>query len=157
MRTTSSRQRFERGLTMVEVMLAIAVLAIVLTAVSWASLTSVRQNAVAGARTQAVQVLNYFGRRIAGGDSGGMDVMSWDYGELAGAFGDLAGDARSFDPNIFSVNLQPGPSIGIGSAQVPFIEIQVCWLAADEEVCVTGETGGPPISDSSEPLLPGIN
>lgn len=145
------------GLTMVEVMLAIAVLAIVLTAVAWASMSSIRQNSIAGVRTQAVQVLNYFGRRLAGGDSMDLSAMDWGYGELGAAFEDLASSSRDFDPDVFSVSITSPATMGIASAQISLYRIEVCWTSADVENCVTGDTGGPPISDSAGALLPGIN
>lgn len=157
--TASLRGGRERvqGLTMIEVMIAIAVLAIVLAAVAWASMSSIRQNSLAGVKTQAVQVLNYFGRRLAGGDSMDLSAMVWNYGELGAAFDDLESDSRDFDPDRFRVTISSPATMGIASAQISLYRIEVCWSAAANETCVSGDTGGPPISDSGGALLPGIN
>ena len=55
------------GLTLVEVLVAIAVLSLVLVAMNAVLLSSIRQTAISGSRTQAVQILNYLGRRVVGG------------------------------------------------------------------------------------------
>jgi len=58
-------RRSSLGLTVVEVMLALAVIGIITAAFTTAVVGNLRHGQVTGARTEAVQVLNYLGRRAA--------------------------------------------------------------------------------------------
>src|SRR5690606_34944777 len=61
--------RSRRGLTVVEVLVALVVLGIVTAAVMTTYVSSMRNNADSGRRTQSAQLLNALGRRVAGADS----------------------------------------------------------------------------------------
>ena len=78
------------GLTLVEVLVAIAVLSLVLVAMNAVLLSSIRQTAISGSRTQAVQILNYLGRRVVGGETALLPPSGtakvYDYGSLGAAF-----------------------------------------------------------------------
>jgi len=138
-------------------MVAILVLGIVLAAVSITIVSSMRQNLAAGNRSQAAQVMNYFGRRIAGGDISQFGAMAWDYGSLATEFQDLGREANLADTNLYRAEIAQFPRIGIGATTIPHYRISVCWTNADGESCVSGDTAGPGPGASSGESLPGIN
>jgi len=149
-----------RGLTMVEVLIALAILGIVVAVITTATLSSVRNTATAGGRTQATQVLNYLGRLVAGADDVlfQRESLSWDYGELGDHFQELAQEARRADPALYRAEVITGSNVTFGSVSMPLYTVTVCWMAPNGETCVTGETVGPeydPVDPSPGPF-PGI-
>ncbi len=155
--TMSTIRRFRDGFTLVEVILAIAVLAIVLVAVSTTIVSSIQHNLASGSRSQASQVLNYFGRRIAGGEIDSLGVTEWDYGELPGAFQDLTRESNLADSALYRAEVEQLPSMVLGATAVPHYRITVCWDGANGESCVSGDTAGAGPGSTSGELLPGIN
>jgi len=155
--TMSTARRLRDGFTLVEVILAIAVLAIVLVAVSTTIVSSIQHNVTSGSRSQASQVLNYFGRRIAGGEIDSLGGTEWDYGELPGAFQDLTRESNLADSALYSAEVEQLPNIGLGDTAIPHYRITVCWDGANGESCVSGDTAGAGPGSTSGELLPGIN
>ena len=82
MKAESVRRPRIIGFTLVEVLIAIAVLGIVLAAVSITMLSSIRQNHTAGNRSQAAQIMNYLGRRIAGLPTRRHFLVLWHLGDV---------------------------------------------------------------------------
>lgn len=157
MREAETRQGRLLGFTLIEVMLAIAVLGIVLSAVSFTMLSSMRQNHVAGNRSQAAQVMNYFGRRIAGGEIDKLGGSSWDYGTLAESFTDLTREGNLADTDLYRAEISEFPRLGLGTASIPHYRVTVCWTNGDTESCVAGDTAGPGPGATTGESLPGIN
>jgi len=153
----SKRLPLSAGFTLVEVMIALTVLAIVLSAVSFTMLSSMRHNQAAGNRSQAAQVMNYLGRRIAGGDVSKLGGTSWDYGTLSTAFRDLSREGNLADTNLYRAEVAQFPRIGMGGTSIPHYRVTVCWNTGDNESCVSGDTAGPGPGASSGESLPGIN
>lgn len=145
------------GFTLVEVILAISVLAIVLAAVSITVVSSIQHNVTSGSRSQAAQILNYLGRRIAGGEISSFGGTSWDYGQLAGAFSDLSRERNLADPDLYRAQVAQLPPIGLGTSAVPHYRVTVCWDGANGESCVSGDTAGAEPGGTSGEILPGIN
>lgn len=148
--------RSNRGLTMVEVLIALSVLGIVVAVISTATLSSIRNNATAGGRTQATQVLNYLGRLVAGGDPVlfSSEELEWDYGELGGHFTELATEAGRADPALYRAAVDIVDTVTFGTVAMPLYRVNVCWAAPGGEACVTGDTIGPDV-DMDEELAPG--
>lgn len=145
------------GFTLVEVILAIAVLAIVLAAVAITMVSSMQHNFASGSRSQASQVMNYLGRRVAGGEISNLGDTEWDYGALATAFGDLTRENNLANPDLYRADIAQMPSIGIGDTSIPHYRVRVCWLDGAGETCVEGHTAGPGPGGESGEMLPGIN
>lgn len=145
------------GFTLIEVVLAIAVLALVLAAVSTTVLSSMQHNVASGNRSQAAQIMNYFGRRIAGGEISALGGATWDYGELATTFIDLKRESNLADTDLYRAEISQLPRIGLGGTTIPLYRVNVCWNGSGGETCIAGETGGPGPGASSGELLPGIN
>lgn len=155
--------QLKRGLTVVEVLLALVVLGIVTAAVVTTYVGSIRNNADAGRRTQSAQLLNTLGRRIAGADAVVLahpdDPLEWDYGELRGAFPELVGDGVS-EPDLYRATITNLGTISLAGSQAVRYSITVCTQAqgSDAERCVDGFTASVPPSDAgSGGELPGIN
>lgn len=132
------------GLTVVEVLVAITIIGVVVALLSTITVSSVRHDATSGARTQAVQVLSYLGRLASASDPnlvGGSG--SWDYGELKGAFKELAVEANRADPSLYRASVEEVGEVGIGAGTAILYRLEVCWRVAQEEQCVDGDTAGP--------------
>lgn len=167
-RTRGEANRKQAGITLLEVVLALAVLAVLGAVFSTSILTNLRHTTVSGQRTQAAQALNYFGRRVAGGDPAVLPTtigatLSWDYAELGDAFEDLAGNDGFADAERYRVDVTATNEItlfsGLDAATVVQYDIAVCFQNQDAESCVRGTTLGAPASAPAgeTPPLPGIN
>lgn len=152
------------GLTLLEVLLSIALLSVVMLALNVTLISSIRQTSVTGSRTQAVQILNYLGRRIVGGDTALLTDtnLQFGYGTLRQNFPDLPSEVRFANPNLYRAeveNLGPpswGNALGV---DVHRYRISVCWRQGGQEFCTTGQTLSAPPSagNASPPVLEGIN
>lgn len=155
-----------KGLTLIEILVALALLSAVLVVLEGLLLQGLRQSSAAGTRTQAVQIMNYVGRRIVGGDDsllpGAGSSLTLDYGTLPQRLPDLPQETRYANPQLYKVvvrNLgQPSwalsPSLNV---DVHEYEIQVCWRQG-QETCTTARTfASPPSPGGANPPLEGIN
>lgn len=162
----STLRRSERtsGLSVVEVLVALAVLGIVTAAVLTTYLGSMRANSDSGRRTQAVQITNAIGRRVAGADPLVLaqpgKPMVWDYGKLKSDFPELRGDGIS-DPDLYRVVVTNLGTVTLGTAAVVHYTVETCTRSHQgaEENCVVGDTAGvPPGPEGDDPTgLPGVN
>lgn len=144
----------ERGLTIIEVVLAVAIIAIIMGILTTTVVTNLKQTSVTGASTQAAQVLNYLGRRVAGGHA---DVLpsngaplTWDYGNLT-AFKDLVSGGGVSDPALYKAQIVYTGDVTLASSSLRRYDIEVCHKRAGEH-CVSGITFGP-----APPTLPNTN
>lgn len=149
-----------RGLTLLEVLVALAILGAVFGMLSLTLITSLRQAESTGLRTQAVQILNYVGRRIVGGE---VDLPSFvGYGELRGVFPDLPREVRHANPDRYRVEVRRRGAPNWArplKANVEEYEVAVCWKEVEGERCVSASTYSSPPSGKGRtpPPLPGIN
>lgn len=150
------------GLSLIEVLVAVAILATVLLALSLVIVDNLRQTSITGARTQAVQILNYVGRRLVGGGVDLLELSPIGYGTLRQAFPELAQEVRYANPDLYKVEIRrhgtPSWAQNLG-INVERYEIIVCWKGGGRERCVSAETYSSPPSQGSgtSPPLPGIN
>lgn len=148
------------GLTMIEVLIALSILGVVVAVISTATLSSVRNNATSGGRTQATQVLNYLGRLVAGGDEVlfQKDGLTWDYGELGSHFRELATESGRADPALYRATVEVTSLATLHSVEMPMYTVSVCWIAPQDETCVVAQTIGPDVDTTEETPgpLPGI-
>lgn len=151
------------GLTVIETLVAITILGIITAAVMTTYASSMRQNANAGKRTQSAQVLNFLGRRVAGGESAvlaGKTPKSWDYGELSAAFPELHNEEGFANPDYYRATVTNLGEVSLSSASAIHYHIEVCTRTqgSSTESCVQGDTAGPaPGGSGSASALPGIN
>lgn len=148
------------GLSLVEVLIAIAILGIAVAILATTTLSSVQNNNVSGSRTQATQVLNYLGRLVAGGDRIMFEHedLEWSYGALGSAFSELSVEAGRADPSLYRAEVEDLGWIGIGDAEMLHFRVTVCWMSSGNEHCVVGNTAGPEVveEDATPAPLPGI-
>lgn len=148
------------GFTLVEVLVALAVVGIIVAIISTASVSSIRNNATSGGRTQATQVLNFLGRLVAVADDSvfSQESLEWDYGELGSHFTDLAAEAGRADPALYRATVTTTSEAELRSVSMPYYVVEVCWQAPAGEMCVSAGTVGPlHIRDEGDPgPLPGI-
>lgn len=144
------------GLTLVEAIIAMAILGVILTAFTALVVGNIRENAKSGAKVQATQVLNYLGRKVTGGDS---DVLpstgslEWNYGELPTSFTDLQRERQWADLNLFTARVQnQGAFTAVSGVELVSYRIQVCWRAPEGEACVRANAlGRDPVVVSAPP------
>ena len=152
----------KQGLTVVETLIAIAILGIITAAVTTTFTNSIRFNADAGKRTQSAQLLNYLGRRVAGGErlvlAEADRALEWAYGELGSAFPELSGEEGFANPDFYRASVTNMGEITLDSASIIHYRIEVCVRASSDESCVRGDTAGPPpIPAGGTPPPPFVN
>lgn len=151
------------GLTLLEVVIALAILAILGATFSTAMLGNLNHSNTAGQRTQAAQVLNYLGRRVAGGDAELLpqlgESLTWEYGELGDTFQDLRSNQGLADPSRYRAEIAGSGTISVTGATLVQYDMSVCFQAQESESCVRGTTIGAPVNapPDATPPLPGIN
>jgi len=156
--------RNSAGLTLVEVILAISVLAVVVAGLTVALAGYLRQNVSAGKRSEAAQIINYLGRRVMAGDpdlrvpSGSNRI--WDYGTLGESFPDLVG-TNTAQPGRYRAEIanlgSPDWATDLG-LELTAYRIRVCWRHAGQTSCAEAYTlGRPPGRRGPVPPLPGVN
>ncbi|PZA08584.1 MULTISPECIES: prepilin-type N-terminal cleavage/methylation domain-containing protein [unclassified Meiothermus] len=158
-----------RGLTLIEVIVALAILSVALSAFTLLILGSVRQNVESGGRTQAAQLLNYLGRRLVGADDAVMPdststYREWNYGTLRTSFPELTREGRFANPDLYRARIDnegtPAWAVsgGLNLDSLRAYRIQVCWRGARGESCVEARTvGAAPVAGGAAAPLPGIN
>lgn len=152
-----------RGLSLVEVLIALAVVAVAFAILSTALVSQLRVSGNANARTQTTQYLNYLGRLVVGGTAAALpavgESLAWDYGELGTAFPDLpvAGGLEGADR--YRARIDSVAAITyVGATGVQY-RVTVCSMTPTGESCSVAATIGPaPLaSGGTPPPLPGIN
>lgn len=161
-----------KGLSLIELLIAIGILAIALTAFTSIVVSNLRYNSSAGARTQAAGLLDYFGRKVTTGDSAvlppiGQTSRSWSTGSLLSSFPDLRQAGSFANPNNYSLQVSIlgawsySYTASTGSATVALqrYRVQLCWQGSGGQECVNADTLGPQALASGSPgsPLPGIN
>lgn len=155
-----------RGLSLIELLIAIGILAIALAAFTSIVVSNLHYNTSAGARTQAAGLLDFFGRKVIGGDGGVLpqpdqDDRNWSYGALASSFPDLkqAGGFSNADRYSLAVKNLGTWSDPNNSFVMHRYRLQICWQGSSGQECVQADTLGPEALASGSPPapLPGIN
>jgi prepilin-type N-terminal cleavage/methylation domain-containing protein len=159
----SGTTRLQRGLTVVETLIALAVLGIVTAAVVTTYMSSIRNNADSGRRTQSAQLLNLLGRRVAGGEAAMLPAVNspleWDYGELGDGIPELTGEGFA-NPELYRATITNLGDITLAGATRVRYQIEVCTRAAgsDQERCTSGFTASViPNPPEDVSVLDGLN
>lgn len=151
-----------RGLSLVEVIIALAVVAIAFAILSTALVAQLRASGTAGARTQTTQYLNFLGRLVAGGNADVLPAagasLTWDYGAMGTSFPDLPGGDGLEAANRYRAQVDNVAAVSfVGAVGVEY-RVSVCSMTPNGESCAVGVTIGPaPVAGGSAPPLPGIN
>ncbi len=152
-----------RGLTIVEVLIALAIVGVAVAILSTSLVGSLKQTERAGTRTQTTQYLNVLGRKVAGGDGAVLApvgaALAWAYGELDDAFPDLpTGTGGRDDADRYRASVEHVAEVAFVGAEAVQYRITVCTQSTTGEACVAGTTLGPePAPGGATPPLPGIN
>jgi type II secretory pathway pseudopilin PulG len=147
------------GLTLIEAIIAMAIMAAILTAFTALVVGNIRENAKSGAKVQAVQVLNYLGRKVTGGDSNVLPnsgSLEWNYGQLSNNFGDLQRERQWADLNLFKASVDNlGDFNRVSGVVLINYRINVCWQSPEGEQCVRATTVGrdPVVVGTPPPVL----
>jgi prepilin-type N-terminal cleavage/methylation domain-containing protein len=161
-----ARSDARAGLTLLEVIVALAIVAILTALLTTAVTGNLQKTRTFGARSESAQILNYIGRRVAGGDNDLLaeagTPLTWDYGELVSAFPDLSAEGGYAEPDRFRATVtnrgsvqMPGTSADTAATRY---EVEICTRAAGGESCLVGTTfGAAPSVAGTVPPLPGLN
>lgn len=158
----NSRTRRTDGLTLLEVILAVAIIGVLSAIFTTTVVGSLQKTRSFGSRTEASQILNLIGRRVAGGETSLLPAagtpQAWDYGALGGAFPDLAVSGGFTDPDRYRASVVNAGAVSLGGATLVEYDVAVCYAGDGGESCVRGTTLGPePGATPNTAPLPGIN
>lgn len=148
----------KRGLTVVEVIVALAIIGTVLAVFSTSVVGNMKQNSSSGSRTGAVRFLDHLGRLIVEGDSNVLPASNattrtWAYGDLD-TLPELSNEGGFGDPNLYKAKVtkgtQPSWATSEGLALTAYT-LEVCWKNTGEDICVQATGVGPTGSSSTNP------
>ena len=143
------------GLSLLEVLLAIVALAITLVALNAMVTGNIVQNSSTGKLTQAIQLVNYLGRRVTGGDTEVLPTpstpLTWNYGTLRNTFYDLPIGTNYGNPNHYKAMISNQGNWSNAAANgivLSHYRIKVCWKTGEGERCTQADTLGINNSDA---------
>lgn len=153
-----------RGLSIIEVLVALVVVGIAFAILSTALVGNLRNTERAGTRTQTTQYLNYLGRQVSGGMNNAVlppagDTFSWGYGALGAAFPDLPGGTGTRnDANRYRAAIESLGAFTFAGASSVRYSITVCTESSTGEACVSGTTlSSPPHTGTPSGVTTGLN
>lgn len=151
------------GLSLVEVIIALAVVAIAFAILSTALVFNLRVTGTSGARTQTTQYLNYLGRLVSGGNADALPEagtpLTWDYGDMGTTFLDLPGGTGWESADRYRARVEHLGAVAYVGAQGVQYRVTVCSMTPIGESCTAAVTIGPErlAGGGAPPPLPGIN
>lgn len=134
--------RSAAGLSLLETVVAIALCGIILAALSTATMSSLRESNRGNHRTQATQVLDTIGRRIAGGLDQSLQLPVGESLTLSGSQVDEIMGLSAFRDGAFELNISNTGVFAVGTTRLSEYAIDVCFEAGGAESCVSGVTLG---------------
>lgn len=134
--------RRQEGLTLLETVIAIGVCAIVLGMLATVSTSSLRESRQGNHKTQATQVLDTLGRRIAGGQDSSVLISSGTTISLSGEEIDTMMGLNAFREAAFTATIANTGTFTIGTTRMYRYVVRVCYTAVGNERCVEGVTLG---------------
>lgn len=150
------------GLSLIETLIAMVVLAITLTAFTSLIVGNMQQNTNSGARTGGTQLLNYLGRQVIAGNSAVIPSSpstprEWIYGQIQSVFPDLVGQQFS-NPALYQASVHNlGRQSPLAGISLTAYRVEVCWRNQGSESCVRALTFGPdlptPGTPGTQPIL----
>lgn len=150
-----------RGLTIIEVVVAIAALSVVLGVIGTLMAGSLRENRNLGSKGQANQLAVFIGRQLMD-DSAVAPALNgtntWTYGQLTTQFPGLTQENKFGDVNLYKATVvnRGVPSWGANMSIWQY-RINVCWKAMKEtsqdngERCTQTDTIGPIPTPTNNP------
>ncbi|KZK15121.1 MAG: prepilin-type N-terminal cleavage/methylation domain-containing protein [Meiothermus ruber] len=155
-----------RGLTLIEVVVAAGALAIVLGIFTTLLVGNMRQTSIVGGRAQANQLGLFLGRQILEADERAVpdegESLTWGYGGLINAtsgFPSLTSEQQFANLALYraSITNQGAPSWASSSWQISQYRIEVCWRSPEGEQCVNQSIIGPSPARVGAEINSGIN
>ena len=138
------------GLTLVEMLVALAILAVITTVFSTSLISTLDSARRTGNQTDANAVLSFFGRMAAGGAGRPLAYSTTEgkkefaYGSLKTAFPELSsGDAKVRNPDLYKVTVTSPGTVRIGAITLYQFATRVCWQDRGKDACLSGLTVGP--------------
>lgn len=140
--------RLNRGFTIIEVLISLAILLIAVTILSSTVIGSVRTDRNSGQRTQAVQFLNYIGRYAVEGNAKVIPPVAdttknLAYGTFKTTFPEVLEQDGFSDPDLYKATITRAATVTLAGMIGTQYDITVCWRDGSGETCVAGTTVGP--------------
>lgn len=134
--------RSAAGLSLLETVVAIAICGIVLAALSTVTVSSLQESNQGNYRTQATQILDTVGRRIAGGIGQSTQLKVGESMTLEGAAVDQLMNVSAFREEAFEVTIENAAVFAVGTTRLSEYQVTVCFQGGPSESCVSGVTLG---------------
>ena len=134
--------RSDAGLSLLETVVAIAICGIILAALSTVTVSSLQESNQGNYRTQATQILDTVGRRIAGGIGLSTQLKSGESMTISGAEVDQMMSVAAFREEAFEVTIENAAVFSVGTTRLSEYHVTVCFRGGSTESCVSGVTLG---------------
>lgn len=134
--------RSPAGLTLLETIVAIAIVAIILSTLMTVTSNSLRESRSGNFKTQATQLLDTVGRRIAGGSDATVlpnagETIELDSNDLSEMANIELNDAADFEATIENLG-----EFTVSSTRLEQYRVVICYAGSAGERCVSGGTLG---------------
>jgi type II secretory pathway pseudopilin PulG len=157
----SQTSNWRKGISIVEVIIAISIIAIMFAVLTPALIDNSKRTAGTGQITQAASMLNFFVRQIVGGNAQVLaddTPISWNYGALSSSALGLNTEKDLGNPNLYKVTVSNQGEVTVLTSSATQYQIDVCFQQGSEETCINAKTLGPAPTDTGlGRILPGIN
>ena len=126
--------------------MALAVFGIIAAALSFSITSNLNHTSKTGQKSQAAQLLNYLGRRVADSDVAVLpeseaNPLLWDYDQLGSAFTELIDDDELVDLSRYKAKITEVGTVSIDAITMTQYNVEVCYKSnGDNESCVQGIT-----------------
>ncbi len=134
--------RSSLGLTLLETIVALAVVSIVLGSLATVSTSSLRESRAGNNKTQATQILDTVGRRIAGGEEAGLLPAEGKELELSSTALESLTNMDLADAAEYEVTIENVGDLTVSMSQLAQYRVTVCYAGSEGERCVVGATLG---------------
>ncbi|MCA9835780.1 MAG: prepilin-type N-terminal cleavage/methylation domain-containing protein [Trueperaceae bacterium] len=160
-RNYSVTSKWRKGLSLIEVIVAISIIAIMFAVLTPALIDNSKRTAGTGQITQAASMLNFFVRQIVGGNAQVLadnTPISWGYGALSSSTLGLNTEKDLGNPDLYKVTISNQGEVTVLTASATQYQVDVCFQQGSEETCINAKTLGPAPTDTGiGRILPGIN
>jgi type II secretory pathway pseudopilin PulG len=143
-----------KGFTIIEVLISLAVLIIAISILSSTVIGSTRHDRNSGMKTQAVELLNYIGRYALEGSTvvvpaAPATTKTINYGALASTLPGIQSQSGFGDLANYKAVVESKGTVSLAGAVANRYDIKVCWKDKAGEACIGSTTMGPIVAGKS--------
>lgn len=161
-RISKIASHLRKGISIVEVVMAVSIIAIMFAVLTPALIDNSKRTAITGQTAQASLFLNFFVRQIVGGNSqvlaSAATPLQWNYGQLSSSSLGLTNEKDLAKPDLYKVTISNQAIVSLLGSSATQYEVKLCFKQGNDEICIQAHTLGPaPTASGSGTILPGIN